>query len=82
MHICMIAMLAYSDIALNIKVDLFAIKTYHEVVDEIYYNVDHLEPWERGTRKTAGMSKKLLIYFRGAPDIRPFSISGIRPDTG
>jgi len=39
------------------KVDLFAMKTYHEVVDEIYYKVDHLEPWERGTRKTAGMSQ-------------------------
>ena len=32
-------------------------KTFHEVIDEIYYKVDHLEPWERGTRKTAGMSK-------------------------
>ncbi len=30
------------------KVNLFEIKTYHEVVDEIYYKVDHLEPWERG----------------------------------
>ncbi|XP_023349552.1 pre-mRNA-splicing factor 38B [Eurytemora carolleeae] len=39
------------------KVDLFAMKTFHEVVDEIYYKVDHLEPWERGTRKTAGMSQ-------------------------
>merc|ERR1719309_115653 len=39
------------------KTDLFNMKTYHEVVDEIYYKVDHLEPWERGTRKTAGMSQ-------------------------
>ena len=30
------------------KVQLFEKKTYHEVVDEIYYKVDHLEPWERG----------------------------------
>ena len=34
-------------------------KTFHEVVDEIYYKVDNLEPWERGTRKTAGMSEFL-----------------------
>jgi len=38
------------------KVRLFQLKTYHEVVDEIYYKVDHLEPWERGTRKTAGQT--------------------------
>lgn len=24
---------------------LFALKTYHEVIDEIYYQVKHLEPW-------------------------------------
>ncbi|XP_063704723.1 pre-mRNA-splicing factor 38B-like isoform X2 [Culicoides brevitarsis] len=34
------------------KVNLFKLKTYHEVVDEIYYQVKHLEPWERGSRKT------------------------------
>jgi len=39
------------------KVDLLGLRTYHEIVDEIYYKVDHLEPWERGTRKTAGMSQ-------------------------
>ena len=32
------------------KVNLFGLKTYHEVIDEIYYKVDHLEPWERGSR--------------------------------
>ena len=32
------------------KVNLFAMKTYHEVIDEIYYKVSHLEPWERGSR--------------------------------
>ena len=37
-------------------------KTFHEVVDEIYYKVDHLEPWERGTRKTAGMSKFMISH--------------------
>ena len=31
-------------------------QTYHEVVDEIYYKVDHLEPWERGSRKTSGQT--------------------------
>jgi pre-mRNA-splicing factor 38B len=39
------------------KVELLNLKAYSEVVDEIYYKVSHLEPWERGTRKTAGMSK-------------------------
>ncbi|XP_050092838.1 pre-mRNA-splicing factor 38B [Anopheles aquasalis] len=38
------------------KVSLFKLKTYHEVVDEIYYQVKHLEPWERGSRKTAGQT--------------------------
>ncbi|XP_059094706.1 pre-mRNA-splicing factor 38B-like isoform X1 [Tigriopus californicus] len=38
------------------KVSLFALKTYHEVIDEIYYKVDHLEPWERGSRKTSGQT--------------------------
>jgi len=38
------------------KVTLIQFKTYHEVVDEIYYKVDHLEPWERGSRKTAGQT--------------------------
>ncbi|XP_065067618.1 pre-mRNA-splicing factor 38B-like [Rhopilema esculentum] len=36
------------------KTDLFTLKTYHEVVDEIYYKVSHLEPWEKGSRKTSG----------------------------
>jgi len=31
-------------------------KTYHEVVDEIYYQVKHLEPWEKGSRKTSGLT--------------------------
>jgi len=38
------------------KVTLFTLKTYHEVIDEIYYQVKHLEPWERGSRKTSGNS--------------------------
>ncbi|OTF72806.1 hypothetical protein BLA29_007385 [Euroglyphus maynei] len=27
------------------------LKTYNEVIDEIYYSVRHLEPWEKGSRK-------------------------------
>lgn len=58
---------------------LFKLKTYHEIVDEIYYQVKHLEPWEKGSRKTAGqtgmcggvsmicvkifISKNYLIFF-------------------
>lgn len=26
---------------------LLELKTYHELVDEIYYKVKHLEPWEK-----------------------------------
>jgi len=36
------------------KNELFKLKTFHEVIDEIYYKVEHLEPWERGSRKTHG----------------------------
>uniref|UniRef100_A0A914E0I1 Pre-mRNA-splicing factor 38 n=1 Tax=Acrobeloides nanus TaxID=290746 RepID=A0A914E0I1_9BILA len=32
------------------------ITTFDQLKDEIYYNVVHLEPWERGTRKTQGMT--------------------------
>ncbi|XP_049846341.1 pre-mRNA-splicing factor 38B-like isoform X2 [Schistocerca gregaria] len=38
------------------KVNLYELKTYHEVIDEIYYKVTHLEPWEKGSRKTAGQT--------------------------
>lgn len=38
------------------KVNLYQLKTYHEVIDEIYYNVTHLEPWEKGSRKTSGQT--------------------------
>ena len=36
--------------------NLYELKTYHEVIDEIYYKVTHLEPWEKGSRKTAGQT--------------------------
>ncbi|KAF7661778.1 hypothetical protein LDENG_00254340 [Lucifuga dentata] len=38
------------------KVQLYELKTYHEVVDEIYFKVNHAEPWEKGSRKTAGQT--------------------------
>lgn len=33
---------------------LSELKTYHELVDEIYYKVKHLEPWEKGSRSAGG----------------------------
>ncbi|CAJ0586957.1 unnamed protein product, partial [Mesorhabditis spiculigera] len=30
--------------------------TFQQLLDEAFYNVRHLEPWERGTRKTQGMT--------------------------
>lgn len=38
------------------KNDLYALKTYHEVIDEIYRQVHHLEPWERGSRRVGGQT--------------------------
>ncbi|XP_023015365.1 pre-mRNA-splicing factor 38B [Leptinotarsa decemlineata] len=38
------------------KVNLYELKTYHEVIDEIYYKVSHLEPWEKGSRRTSGQT--------------------------
>ncbi|EEB12856.1 conserved hypothetical protein [Pediculus humanus corporis] len=38
------------------KVNLYELKTYREVIDEIFYKVNHLEPWEKGSRKTAGQT--------------------------
>lgn len=38
------------------KVNLYELKTYHEVVDEIYFKVSHLEPWEKGSRRTSGQT--------------------------
>lgn len=38
------------------KVQLYELKTYHQVIDEIYTRVGHLEPWEKGSRKTAGQT--------------------------
>ncbi|CAH8476298.1 unnamed protein product [Heterobilharzia americana] len=38
------------------KSNLVELKTYHEVIDEIYYKVEHLEPWERGSRRVGGQT--------------------------
>ncbi|KAH8854307.1 Pre-mRNA-splicing factor 38B [Schistosoma japonicum] len=38
------------------KANLVELKTYHEVIDEIYYKVEHLEPWERGSRRIGGQT--------------------------
>ncbi|XP_075676701.1 uncharacterized protein LOC142645132 isoform X2 [Dermatophagoides pteronyssinus] len=38
------------------KNNLFQLKTYNEVIDEIYYSVRHLEPWEKGSRKVSGQT--------------------------
>lgn len=55
--------MVYSNIVQSpyLKGNLIELKTYHEVIDEIYYKVciffvyvfkvEHLEPWERGSRR-------------------------------
>jgi len=43
------------------KNNLFQLKTYHEVIDEIFYHVKHLEPWEKGSRKV--YIHLLYLYF-------------------
>lgn len=47
------------------KQNLFKLKTYHEVIDEIYYQVKHMEPWEKGSRKSGqtGMCGGVGIVF-------------------
>ncbi|RHY83392.1 hypothetical protein DYB37_008456 [Aphanomyces astaci] len=37
--------------------------TYHEVVDEIYYRVDHAEPWAAGTSRIPSTCFCLLMKF-------------------
>ncbi|KAL4145642.1 hypothetical protein PRNP1_013308 [Phytophthora ramorum] len=43
--------------------DLYMLKTYHEVVDEIYYRVDHAEPWSPGTARIPSSCFCLLHKF-------------------
>ncbi|KDO32416.1 hypothetical protein SPRG_02893 [Saprolegnia parasitica CBS 223.65] len=42
---------------------LYALKTYHEVVDEIYYRVDHAEPLSPGTARIPSSCFCLLLKF-------------------
>ena len=35
---------------------LTEISLHSQIVEEIYYNVKHLEPWERGTRQVVGLT--------------------------
>jgi pre-mRNA-splicing factor 38B len=40
--------LSVNILSLDYFKELFKYKTYHEVVDEIYNQVDHVEPWMTG----------------------------------
>lgn len=53
---CLQDTFVYCIIYFIILVNLYELKTYHEVIDEIYYKVQHLEPWEKGSRKTSGQT--------------------------
>lgn len=43
--------------------ELYRLKTYHEVVDEIYNQVDHVEPWMTGNCRGPSTSFCLLYKF-------------------
>lgn len=51
-----LSLLLFYSLFVFILVNLYELKTYHEVIDEIYYKVAHLEPWEKGSRKTSGQT--------------------------
>jgi pre-mRNA-splicing factor 38B len=42
--------------------ELFKYKTYHEVVDEIYNQVDHVEPWMTGNCR--GPSSAFCLLYK------------------
>ncbi|GJP55532.1 hypothetical protein CLOM_g14492 [Closterium sp. NIES-68] len=42
---------------------LFRLKTYHEVIDEIYYQVSHVEPWMTGNCRGPSTAFCLLYKF-------------------
>ncbi|KAF0695437.1 Aste57867_13725 [Aphanomyces stellatus] len=42
---------------------LYDLRTYHEVVDEIFYRVDHAEPWAAGTSRIPSTCFCLLLKF-------------------
>lgn len=43
--------------------ELYRLKTYHEVVDEIYEHVDHVEPWMTGNCRGPSTAFCLLYKF-------------------
>lgn len=43
--------------------ELYALKTYHEVIDEIYNQVDHVEPWMTGNCRGPSSAFCLLYKF-------------------
>lgn len=55
------------------KVSLYVLKTYHEVIDEIWNQVKHLEPWERGSRKVSNLSrlhKLILVHLVSRSEVK------------
>ena len=42
---------------------LYQLKTYHEVIDEIYRSVQHVEPWQQGTARFPSSAICLLVKF-------------------
>jgi pre-mRNA-splicing factor 38B len=42
---------------------LYQLRTYHEVIDEIYRSVDHVEPWQTGTSRFPSSAFCLLVKF-------------------
>lgn len=42
---------------------LYQLRTYHEVIDEIYRSVDHVEPWQTGTARFPSSAFCLLVKF-------------------
>lgn len=43
--------------------ELFRLKSYHEVIDEIYNQVDHVEPWMTGNCRGPSTAFCLLYKF-------------------
>lgn len=43
--------------------ELYRLKTYHEVIDEIYNQVDHVEPWMTGNCRGPSTAFCLLFKF-------------------
>jgi pre-mRNA-splicing factor 38B len=43
--------------------ELYRLKTYHEVIDEIYNQVDHVEPWMTGNCRGPSSAFCLLYKF-------------------